>query len=119
MKKEIRNLAIFGTVVALLATGGYALKKNLTKDVEKELIDPEEVTREIEEIKIDQVIVYNDGSMTFLMNFPEEYGIDNSDYELERVDEIDYIEYYNEDGTKTIVDYPTPAPTEMTKTKTR
>ena len=68
--------------------------------------------REIEEIKIDQVIVYNDGSMTFLMNFPEEYGIDNSDYELERVDEIDYIEYYNEDGTKTIVDYPTPAPTE-------
>ena len=118
MKKEIRNLAIFGTVVALLATGGYVLKKNLTKDVEKDLRAQEEQTREFEEIKIDQVVVYNDGSMTFLMNFPEEYGIDNN-HELERVDEIDYIEYYNEDGTKTIVDYPTPAPTEEVKTKTR
>lgn len=104
MKKGVKNLIIGGTVATLLATAGYVLTKDAPEDIV--ITKPIATPKPTEDIRIDRVIVYNDGSMTFLMDFPEEYGINNDDYIEEKEDQIDYIEIYEEDGTKTIIDYP-------------
>lgn len=111
MKKVLKNVAIGVIVGTIIAGGAYALKKSsLNSDryvkQETDLPDP----------TLEKIIVYNDGSMRFFFDFPEEYNIEKKDdYVEEREDEIDYIEIYNEDGTKERIDYPTPEPVNENK----
>ena len=97
MNKLIRNLVIGAVVTTMLATGAIVLKKKMeSKNVDKSTFaDP----------RIEKVIVYKDGSMEFLLDFPEEYGLEEDTYVEQREDEIDYIEIYNEDGTTERIDY--------------
>lgn len=93
VNKEARNLIIGAIVTVLLSTGTVVLKHNMNKkEPEKKTGDP----------RIERVIVYTDGSMRFLMDFP---GMEEDAYVEEREEKIDYIEIYNEDGTTEIVDY--------------
>lgn len=102
MKKEARNLLIGAVVTVLLSTGTVVLRHNMNKkEPEKKTGDP----------RIERVIVYKDGSMQFLMDFP---GVEEEPYVEKREDEIDYIEVYNLDGTVEVIDYDS----DKTETKT-
>lgn len=121
MNKKYRNLMIGSAVAVLLATGvNFALNREAPEDL---IIESKPMTtatpKPIQEVRIDRVVVYNDGSMTFLMDFPEDVELENNTYIEEREDEIDYIEIYEEDGTKTIIDYPLSKEDTAVKTKSK
>lgn len=97
MKKVVRNLVLGSIVATILATGAFMLKKKTDdRNIDKSTLD---------DPRIEKMIVYKDGSIQFLLDFSEEYGLESEPYIEKREEEIDYIEIYNEDGTKEIIDY--------------
>ncbi len=98
MTKGVKNIILGVTVGAVISAGIVLCKTN--KHNELQLKSQE---TQLESPKIEKVIVYNDGSMTFLMDFPEEYGIEEEPYIEQRPDDVLYIEVYNENGEKEIV----------------
>lgn len=104
MKKVLKNVAIGVMVGTIVAGGAFALKK---AKLNSGRLVKEESLADLPDPTLEKIIVYNDGSMRFFFDFPEEYNLEKKDdYVEEREDEIDYVEIYNEDGTKERIDYP-------------
>lgn len=98
MTKGVKNIILGVTVGAIISAGIVLCKTNEHNELQLKSQETQ-----LESPKIEKVIVYNDGSMTFLMDFPEEYGIEEEPYIEQRPDDVLYIEVYNENGEKEIV----------------
>ncbi len=101
-KSGIKNF-VLGVIVGSIISCGIGM--HLSKDNNRELTvksipNTSEKETKLEDPKLERVIVYKDGSMRLLLDFPEGYDIDEEPYLETRPDDILYTEIYNDVGEK-------------------
>lgn len=107
MKKGIKDLIIFGTVVTLMTTTGLALKKHFEKEPKYYESPKNNQEEQIDDIRISMALTHNDGTITYLV---ESDTRDFSEYNhkvlMENLDNITKIECFDKDGNKPVIESP-------------
>ena len=107
MKKGIKDLIIFGTVVTLMTTTGLALKKQINNEV-KHYENPKNKQEEsISDVRLSMALTHNDGTITYLVESDTyDFSEHNKKFIEENRDNIVKMEHFDKEGNKIEIKWP-------------